>query len=148
LRPSTEVTLSAWFRSASGDGLGDEEVLTIGDNVNIRVRPTSMEIAKRTSTGHKQCWVWIQGNPYDNKWHHLAGVVTNSEIRVYFDGVSSDPCPTSAPIYYPYSPVDIWVGRHGLGTSDLRDYEGGVDEVRIYMRALSAAEISRLASGK
>jgi hypothetical protein len=40
------------------------------------------------------------------------------------------------------------VGRHGSGTSDIRDFEGGLDDIRVYTRALSPAEIARLASGK
>jgi hypothetical protein len=150
-KPTLEITLSAWYRSSSGaPATGEEEVLSIGDNVNIRVRTGSLELAKRTSEGHKQCWLFtntIGKNPYDNAWHHLAGVVTASEMRVYFDG-SSLTCAQTLPIYYPTPRADIWVGRHASGTSDIRDYEGGLDEIRVYTRALSPAEIARLASGK
>ncbi len=150
LKPTVEITVSAWYRSLGGDpDTGDAEVVSLGDNVIMRIRPTSVEFAKRTTSGHKQCWLYpAVNNIADGNWHHLAGVATANDFRVYLDGTSSTPCAQTAPIYYLNARADLWIGRHGLGTSDLRDFEGNVDEVRIYTRALSAAEIARLAAGK
>jgi hypothetical protein len=42
--------------------------------------------------------------------------------------------------------TDLWVGRHGNGSANF-DFQGNVDEVRIYARVLTVAEIQGLAQG-
>ncbi|MBZ0165773.1 MAG: LamG domain-containing protein, partial [Candidatus Omnitrophica bacterium] len=93
----------------------------------------------------------------DGVWHHVCGVfdssLTNDSI-IYVDGVaeSVDAFTTGTPVG---SGTDRW-GYIGDGSeadvfndSDPNNirFAGLIDEVRLYHRALSAAEIQRLANG-
>jgi hypothetical protein len=78
-----------------------------------------------------------------NAWHHVAGVVSKSggTIKIYVDGAlqaTSTFTPNTAAREYGTSLFRI--GRARI----YWDADGKVDQVRIYNRALSAAEISDL----
>jgi hypothetical protein len=57
-------------------------------------------------------------------------------------------CPNSAPFLYDRG-KDLFVGRHGNDTTNaaLYNFQGNIDEVRVYARALTANEIAALAAG-
>jgi hypothetical protein len=66
-------------------------------------------------------------------------------MKIYFDGAESGTNPDGADIVYPLG-TSFFVGRDGNGGTGT-DYDGYIDEVRIYGRVLSAAEIAALAAG-
>ncbi|MEK7281227.1 MAG: LamG-like jellyroll fold domain-containing protein, partial [Chloroflexota bacterium] len=69
-------------------------------------------------------------------WHHLAGTWDGTNAKTYLDGVlqNTTPC-TSAPI----------LGTFTLGgRSGSYSFQGSLDDVRLYNRALSASEGSAL----
>jgi PKD repeat protein len=85
----------------------------------------------------------------DENWHHLAFVFDGSQtnysykMKIYLDGVEQD-------LYYPYTyahslipdvspPWRIGTTRHSDGQRYY--FDGFIDEVRVYNRALSAEEI-------
>jgi fibronectin type 3 domain-containing protein len=76
-----------------------------------------------------------------NTWYHLAATYDGETLRAYRDGVlvTSNAQPSGA------SDADtqpIYFGRHSTRE---RFFVGAIDEVRIYDRALNAADISTLA---
>ena len=148
LRFSSGFTVSVWFRSTSLDP-GGSEIVNAADSYNVRLRPGELEVAARTNVGgvlaHHQCRRPVS-NHLDGNWHHLAGVYAATEMRVYYDGVDLACGKASAAIVYDRG-TDLFVGRHGNGSADF-DFDGNIDDVRIYGRVLSAAEIARLAQGK
>jgi hypothetical protein len=64
---------------------------------------------------------------------------------VYFDGLQVCTNTTGANISYTVG-TDFWVGRHGAGKTGF-DFDGNIDEVRVYTRALTPTEIASLAGG-
>jgi WD40 repeat protein len=73
----------------------------------------------------------------DNQWHHIAGVYTGNSIQMYLDGVLKSMNPLTAP---PSNNTrDLYFARKVLYVT--RSYEGLLDEVAIYDRALSPAEV-------
>lgn len=79
-------------------------------------------------------------------WHHVAAVRNNGTISLYIDGVFrlSAPEGTMAQSY----PINMIAGAMGYGSFSPPRYNpfgGKIDEIRIYNRALSAAEIGILA---
>jgi hypothetical protein len=145
LKPANNVTVSAWYRATSVEGAGNgSEVVSAGDQYALRVRSAGLEFAKHTSGGFEQCRVDL-GNQLDGLWHHLAGVTTPQGMLLYFDGVQRCNNNVGGNITYDQG-RDLLVGRHGNGSGNY-DFEGNIDEVRIYTRALSAAEILWLARG-
>lgn len=71
-------------------------------------------------------------------WHHLAVVRNGAAVQVYLDGVSIG---QSLP---PLGPLNInlfRVGHWGGGTTPTQDWEGQVDEVRLWNTARTQAQI-------
>lgn len=77
----------------------------------------------------------------DNTWHHLTAQRSGNSFEVYIDGslVSS----TTANVGTVTSTEPLMLGT---STAISSEYDGLLDEVRIYNRALSTAEIGELAA--
>jgi hypothetical protein len=80
-----------------------------------------------------------------NQWHHVAAVRNNGTLSVYIDGVFrlSGAEGTSSPTY----PLNMIAGAMAFASYSPPRYNpftGKLDELRIYNRALSAAEIAGL----
>ena len=75
----------------------------------------------------------------DDRWHHLAGAWTGSQIHIYVDGVLENSVVQTTP------PVgnnrDLEIGSAWGGGSRTRYFHGLIDEISIYNRALSSAEV-------
>lgn len=78
---------------------------------------------------------------YDGKWTHIVGVVSPTIAKMYINGafIASS---TNAAFGGPRSGVSITSVGSRTGTS--RFFDGLIDEVRIYNRALSVDEIRYL----
>jgi hypothetical protein len=146
-KPANNITVTAWYRATSVDNtppVASSEIVTGGDNYALRVRETDVQFAKHTATRHEKV-EGVVGNQLDGNWHHVAGVTTSSGMKIYFDGVERGSNNIGDPILYDRGD-DLFVGRHGNG-QEFWDFDGNIDEVRVYTRALSAAEIAELAAG-
>ena len=84
----------------------------------------------------------------DGAWHHVAAVLDNdgspnlNEIKLYVDGTEEAVPITSIAICTSYSDV-VKIGVYG---TTAKYFNGLIDDVRIYDRALSEAEIQVLAA--
>ncbi|MFA6095874.1 MAG: LamG domain-containing protein [Candidatus Paceibacterota bacterium] len=83
----------------------------------------------------------------NNKWHHVMATYDGETSVMYLDGVQtgSNATPSGAIQYATTNPLCI--GREPSGTAcdqftDL--FNGALDEIRVYNRALSASEVKRL----
>jgi len=82
---------------------------------------------------------------WDGNWHLVAGTYDGQAVRLFVDGVEvGNGTPVTAPIAYalPYQQFNIGAYR---GSCDLR-FDGDIDEVKIFNRALSAAEVQSIFS--
>lgn len=86
------------------------------------------------------------------RWAHLAAVLTADKgLKLFIDGqpVATDTSPTLV-ANHPAESIDIgadgrsWVVEYQGGMQ----FQGRIDEVRLYHRALSAVELADLAAGK
>lgn len=157
LKPANDLTLSAWFRSSGPLGVGNgSEVVSGGDHYSLRVMAGELEFSKRTTNNSGSgSHVQVRGasiTHLDGNWHHLAGVATPQGMRVYLDGVllktnevSLDPR-YGRDLRYDRPVQELWVGRHPASAN--YDFNGDIDDVRVYGRALTDPEILWLASGK
>jgi hypothetical protein len=86
---------------------------------------------------------------WDGNWHLVTGTYDGAVARLYVDGVEVTPgTPTPVPIAI-NSPLpsnqNFYIGAY-RGTCELR-FTGDIDEVRVFNRALSAAEINSILVG-
>jgi predicted ribosomally synthesized peptide with SipW-like signal peptide len=133
------LTVSAWFRL---DG--------VGGAANTLVRKNDAYLLQRTSGDYISFAVWDGGladwtRVFDasdyGTWHHVAGVFDpdGQTYTLYLDGTEVDSATTSATAVAESS-APLTIG--GLG--DQFSVDGALDDVRIYARALSEAEIQSL----
>ena len=96
------------------------------------------------------------GGPYikttglvnDNQWHHVAAVMTDdgspnvSEITLYVDGILQTTVKSPGVINTPQA-NDVLIGAFSAGTP-AGFFKGLIDDVRIYGKALSGAQIEEI----
>ena len=78
----------------------------------------------------------------DNRWHHLVGRKTATELALFVDGKQVAVVKHMLGAISNTAPLQF--GAFGVGAA--YDFDGSLDEVRLYSRALSAAEIAALAA--
>lgn len=82
-------------------------------------------------------------NTRDGSWHHLAITSKIGSQCVYWDGILMKTNSYSSPL--PSSTTSVRIG--GVNISNHHPWNGDIDEVAIYNRALSSTEIATLAVG-
>jgi hypothetical protein len=83
------------------------------------------------------------GSLFSNAWYHLAATYDGTTMRVYLNGSASGSSSAYGTIgYHPQAPVTM-----GNLVSAQRPFYGGLDDVRIYDRAITAQEVVDLVIG-
>ena len=139
------ITIAAWVKPTITDGLRDivAHGYTLSPNaaVFLRINAGKYEIGSWNGKNHFTSFSIPSGDV--NNWVHLAGVFDGVAWRLYRNGVQVSALNDAT------GAVTVnanWaIGSRGTGTE--RFFQGSIDEVRIYNRALSAAEIQALTSG-
>ncbi len=75
----------------------------------------------------------------DGLWHHVVGSYDGSNVRIWVDGVEGSPDSYTGSITDSNHAFEI-----GRGYSNSYNFDGSIDDVRIYNRALSDAEVQTL----
>jgi chitodextrinase len=141
----TNITLSAWARLDAADTNG-AELISLGDYVAIRVDDSSGG-TKGFYFDTTNNWRGVNTNVdyAGTGWHHFAYVVddTNNSQKMYVDGIERASASWTNPIQYTTLGSNTEIGRHANGTGSY-DFNGIIDDVRIYNQALSATEIQNV----
>jgi len=148
-----EVSVTAWIRTA----LEDNQIIASFDrNEYWRLQvngdgggPGQIGWSVMTDTG--QIDSGSSSRVDDNEWHLVAGVFDNGRATIYIDGYHEAPATGGST----FGTGNTRFGYIGVGSEsttfngDPRTpadfFEGEVDDVRIYQRALSAAEVAGMA---
>jgi len=126
--------VSKW-NSTGGTSFFDFFITDSGEEVNWRLRDS----AGNGDPG-------LVANMSSDTWHHYAGVIDRSDdsFHGYVDGVEVSTGDISS-----VGDIDcdgpFTIGYRVVGGTPANYYEGYVDDVRIYNRALNAAEIESIA---
>jgi len=73
-----------------------------------------------------------------NMWQHIVGTWDSSEIKIYLNGNLSDAQPNTLGELIRTDAYPVRIGRHGNGAWS---FDGFIDDVRVYDRALSGGEV-------
>lgn len=143
LQPAAGVTVSVWFRTTL---TGRADLLGHGSDYFLRIMSGEIEFVRRRPTGSSaDIYITASGlapTATDGQWHHAAGVASTGSIAMYLDGALIARKDEAVP--FTYLARDFTVGR---AASAGLSFEGSLDDVRIYNRALAEAEIRALAAG-
>ncbi len=134
-----EVTLMAWFNpSAALTGrrmmVKNHAIFVIFDfgnanSIDFLVKPDNHFAQSKTTD-------WKIG-----QWYHFAGTFDGKTLRVYINGQLEGEAANNKPI--PPSNLDLWIGGDDNGRpTDW--FPGKIDEVRLYDKVLTEAEIRRV----
>ena len=135
-----EVTLMAWF--SPNDVLTSRRMMVKNDSIfvifdfgnskdsiDFLVKPDNTN-AESTTTD------WKIG-----QWYHFAGTFDGKTMKVYINGKLEGEKPNNVPIAP--SDLDLWIGGDDWGRPT-DHFPGKIDEVRLYDKALSEADIQRV----
>jgi hypothetical protein len=141
------VTISTWVKMAPNNAAA-----YMGIGGKLKTSPYKGFALVRHSSNVFRLWA-DNGNgeiagfdassdkPYtDTEWHHVVGVVDAGTSTLYVDGVKQT---KQGSVSLTDSGEVVHIGRQYSGLDD-RYWNGLIDDVRIYYRALSAQEIAGL----
>jgi len=74
------------------------------------------------------------------QWHHVVGVSRKDGADIYFDGTKYS---RSTPLTYTNNPDSFVLGKKNAALAD-GQFKGGLDEVRVYKRLLTDADVASL----
>jgi hypothetical protein len=97
------------------------------------------------TTAHAEAWDHVGINAKLNEWHHVAMVYNDEQLNFWLDGTPEDHASNdSGSLVIRDNPVVI--GQAGPG-SDHEYFEGLIDEVKLYTKALSVEELATECGG-
>lgn len=142
LKPTQAITVSTWIKPTTYTNY-QAIVTTDGENDWIRNRGYGLTHTTGTSVGF-----WINdfsnnsvfANIATGSWHHVVGTYDKQNVKLYVDGVLIGSDPYTADVAYSTEPVVIGNGS----STNLFGWNGSIDDVAIFSRALTAAEILQL----
>jgi len=137
-----KMTVAAWVNigTVPPDWTG---IVTKGDDawrLSTLFRTTQMHFAVTGAPDYRS----INGNTVltTGAWHYVVGTYDGTNIRLYIDGVEDSASPMAYGGRIATSGHNVWIS----GNSDRpgREFDGAIDEVAIWNRALNAGEVEWL----
>jgi tetratricopeptide (TPR) repeat protein len=146
-----EITVSAWIKVGKFDKTW-QAIVTKGDSTWRLLRDRTTDAPVFACTG-----VNTLGRPYgtlsghanvnDSKWHHVAGVYDGRKLSLYVDGELDTFTPAGAFTRINTSRDHVLIGGNA-GTQPPREWNGLIDDLRIYSYAFPPGDIKALHEGK
>jgi hypothetical protein len=159
LRPTGAFTISAWIKTSTGNAsqsifqtysqntnVAGIQLRVNSDGTNVKLYLISGKNTGTAGTDYKE----ITGgtNLNNGLWHHVVGVWDTTNLRLYVDGVSDATAVAwaNAPAYAATN--YIRVGSLVNSGSGSLFFNGSIDDLSIFSRALSATEIAQIYSSQ
>ena len=139
----TAGTMAAWVNAGRIDSSNYSHVFDIGDYVMIEM--TTGRVPRFTFKAAPSGYTSVDSSvPLSKGWHYVVATFdeANDAYRIYVDGVMTGTLTSTDTINYTGGSANTMIGRSE--SSATYDFDGGVDDVRFYNRALSPNEVSRL----
>ena len=153
LEPSSSITVEAWVNSTSAGTF--DYILTKGEETgqfgsySFYTSGTGGLIFYVTTTSNGLVLSDDAGTGiWDGEWHHVVGTYDGTQVRLFVDGMEAGTAnPQSGPIRYGLDATnDLLLGSFETTVTSIPgttyDFPGRVDEVAIFDRALTPAEIA------
>jgi hypothetical protein len=143
-------SISAWIKPGTATDTNGSEIISVGDDYGLRVETDGeVRVFARTTGGHKHCL--STNKNVLNGWHHVLGTYSGSTFTLYVDGVVPTLIDANSNSTCAGFAAQTWAGTAlrigGHPTNGNYDFDGTIDDVRIYNRVLTATEAAMLATG-
>jgi hypothetical protein len=150
--PGSALTLAAWVKNTAFPSGEDQRIISKSSNTAKqtyywvlshakRGRRNLLSFRLRTSTGSTTL-IADTGDLQANSWYHAAATYDGVTMHLYLNGIEVGRT-SKAGVIATNAAVPVDIGRDPNGSNYL---SGVVDEVRIYNRALTAADITAVIS--
>ena len=144
-----EATISAWIR-VTASNRRYQVVVDKGDTAWRLQRDSQADTMNLCCAGLEvpgDPWGTLRGtrNVNDDNWHHVVGVYDGTTMYLYIDGGLGSSIRAVGTVDVNSQP--LYIGANS-GYSGGREWNGLIDDVRIYNYALTEAEIMALYAGK
>lgn len=135
----TQVSLQAWVRPETNAGLG-----TIVGNYNYPSNINALQMMLRRDGANYTFWidggsgysaVHAVGSVVINTWQHITGTWDGTTMRIYVNGVLANSSAKTGTI--PSKTTSF-----SIGSNFSERFDGDIDEVRIWNKALTATDIT------
>ena len=147
-----ELTIAFWFNAddfevhdarfiSKASGVQDEDHYWMVSTLNETAVRFRLKAGGATATLISEA-----GAVAINTWHHIAATYNGSQMRLYVDGSRVGSQEKTGQIDTDSGVLAV-LGNQTPGAGD-RPFDGRIDDVRIYNRALGSNAISLLASGE
>jgi hypothetical protein len=158
LAGATTMTFAAWVKVTTAQNW--QRVLDLGVNANLAQNPSSgtntiayMNLVPQTDTSKLELAITKSGYPGEqrldatslpaNTWKHVALVMAAGSVTLYVDGAQAATGNTVTLRPADLGALDyIFLGRSQFSADPY--FDGALDEVRFYNRALTATEVKAL----
>src|SRR5437016_781072 len=137
LNMTAGITISDWINAS--DWSGNRRIMQKGNSDNQYRFLAENDVFKFHLNGVGTLTAAL---PPSNVWMYVAGTWNGSTMIIYTNGAQQTSFPASGSIATTADPLAI--GRKNTGTSIGDYFNGEMDEVRIYNRALGVAEINTI----
>ena len=145
LQIQNQITLACWFK-VTAFTRNWATILSMGDDsyrISRGESNYSMHFGFNGAVSSPYSWFDGRKRVNDEQWHHVAGVYDGTEARIYIDGELDASQPATGQINA--SSYPFYIGENSQATG--RFWNGLVDDVRIYNRALSEEDIQLVMTG-
>jgi len=146
LNLNADLTLSVWFKTNSTDS--DYIISRLGacaneNNVyNIYKSAVDQKIYFITSDNANTVIGTRTVN--DGVWHHVVGTISGTTMKIYVDGIQDGNTVTISTSRDSYPSASTEIGAVTVCNPSGGQFNGSIDEVRIYNRALALSEVEGL----
>ena len=146
------LTLSAWFKLEGPQGRLGSEIISLGDIAVLRADNNSA-YAQKNGTGGiffggEKFWIHTMApaNYTGTGWHQIV-FTFNQDLKkqvTYLDGKQMASKENPKSIVYEGGGTDTFIGVHGKTAKQNWRSQGIIDDLRVYDRALTRAEVEKL----
>ncbi|MEK6616289.1 MAG: LamG domain-containing protein [Bacteroidota bacterium] len=145
LNPSSEITVTAWINNPSAGGgiVGKHEWTSPSYAKGWFFATNGATLYFGIGNGSTDYDIVFVGSILSGVWYHITGVYSGGITKCYINGILITT--NSSTAYAPYGAGDLFIGGCGGGGSNIGNgcgyFNGKIDEVSIWNRALSQTEI-------
>lgn len=142
---SPGVSIAAWAKLDISDASG-ADIVSLGDCFTIRLQDGSPSILARFYNGSSWPVAAANQSIANPGWHHYTAVLSPvGTITLYVDGYEAASA-AAGPVSYLGLGANTRIASHGNGQSTY-DFDGRIDDVRVYNRALPPEEVFQIYDG-
>ncbi|WP_295121169.1 PKD domain-containing protein [uncultured Chitinophaga sp.] len=140
VKTSLTTRMMLWQESGRNGTNDNQTWIRIGDNTTDRV--TRFDVEDNTGSAFVNL-ATATGRLSDDAWHHVVAVREGLVTSVYIDGTKRGST-TASGLKVVSNDQDFKIGFQEGATSNSSFFAGNIDDVIIYRKALTAAEITAL----